>query len=64
MERILQHTIEGISLDTKSLAKIVQKLDHDSSRGLVASSDAKDADTLEIEDEACTIQPVGCTTTR
>lgn len=63
MERILQRTIEGISLDTKSLASMAEGLDTDSQSSAVAT-DPKEAEVLGIEDEACTMQPVGYTTTR
>lgn len=57
MERILKRTIEGIRLDTKSLAKLADALDAD-------ASDAKEVEGLVIDDEACTMEPVGDTVTR
>jgi hypothetical protein len=57
MERILKRTIEGIRLDTKSLAKMADALDAD-------ASDAKEVEGLVIDDEACTMEPVGDTVTR
>lgn len=57
MERILKRTIEGIRLDTKSLAKLADALDAD-------VSDAKEVEELVIDDEACTMDPVGDTVTR
>lgn len=57
MERILKRTIEGIRLDTKSLARLADALDAD-------ASDAKEVEGLAIEEEACTMDPVGDTTTR
>ncbi|KAJ6110258.1 hypothetical protein N7486_002493 [Penicillium sp. IBT 16267x] len=56
MERILKRTIEGIRLDTKSLAKLADALDAD-------ASDAKEVEGLVIDDEACTMDPVGDTVT-
>ncbi|KAJ5649849.1 uncharacterized protein N7484_003572 [Penicillium longicatenatum] len=56
MERILKRTIEGIRLDTKSLAKMADALDAD-------ASDAKEVEGLVIDDEACTMEPVGDTVT-
>lgn len=57
MERILKRTIEGIRLDTKSLARLADALDAD-------ASDAKEVEGLVIDDEACTMEPVGDTVTR
>ncbi|PYI03199.1 fungal-specific transcription factor [Aspergillus sclerotiicarbonarius CBS 121057] len=60
MEQILEHTVEGIALDTKSLARMASSL---------ATERASDSPrvpspaSLAIEDEACTIDPVGDTTT-
>ncbi|KAJ5536645.1 hypothetical protein N7513_009831 [Penicillium frequentans] len=56
MERILKRTIEGIRLDTKSLARLADALDAD-------ASDAKEVEGLVIDDEACTMEPVGDTVT-
>lgn len=64
MERILQRTMEGISLDTKSLSKIADRLEADHQSGSRASTGPRDLEGLEIDDEACTMQPVGDTTTR
>lgn len=64
MERILQHTIEGISLDTKGLATMAERLEADSQSGAVAQPSIEDHGALEIEDEACTMQPVGHIITR
>ena len=57
MERILKRTIEGIRLDTTSLAKMADALDAD-------ASDPKEIEGLVIDEEACTMDPVGDTTTR
>ncbi|KPM42531.1 hypothetical protein AK830_g4066 [Neonectria ditissima] len=52
MERILQHTMKGVSLDTESLSKIADKLDADQQSGDAASAGPRDLDGLEIDDEA------------
>jgi hypothetical protein len=64
MERILKRTIEGISFDTKSLEKLAEALDADYHDKGAISSDSKDVEGLGIDDEACTMEPVGDTTTR
>jgi hypothetical protein len=64
MERILKRTIEGISFDTKSLGKLAEALDADYHAKGAISSDPKDVEGLGIDDEACTMEPVGDTTTR
>jgi hypothetical protein len=64
MERILKRTIEGISFDTKSLGKLAEALDADYHDKGATSSDPKDVEGLGIDDEACTMEPVGDTTTR
>ncbi|KAJ5647391.1 hypothetical protein N7490_003763 [Penicillium lividum] len=56
MERILKRTIEGIRLDTKSLAQLADALDAD-------ASDVKEVEELVIDDEACTMDPVADTVT-
>ncbi|KAH7141628.1 fungal-specific transcription factor [Dactylonectria macrodidyma] len=63
MERILQHTMEGISLDTKNLSNIADRLEADHQSRNPASAGPRDLEGLEIDDEACTMQPVGDTTT-
>ncbi|KAH8672222.1 fungal-specific transcription factor [Ilyonectria robusta] len=63
MERILQRTMEGISLDTKNLANIADRLETDHQSRSRASAGPRDLEGLEIDDEACTMQPVGDTTT-
>ncbi|KAJ6025807.1 hypothetical protein N7444_013486 [Penicillium canescens] len=63
MERILKRTIEGISFDTKSLGKLAEALDADYHDKGAISSDPKDVEGLGIDDEACTMEPVGDTTT-
>lgn len=64
MERILKRTIEGIRLDTKSLAELADALDADSETGLVVRSDTQEVEGLVMDDEACTMDPVGDNTTR
>ncbi|RAK99576.1 Zn(II)2Cys6 transcription factor [Aspergillus ibericus CBS 121593] len=60
MEQILKHTVEGIALDTKSLARMANSLT------MERPSDSPKVPSpagLAIEDESCTIDPVGDTTT-
>lgn len=64
MERILKRTIEGIRLDTKSLAKLADALDADGDSARVVGSDAQEVEGLVMDDEACTMDPVGDNTTR
>lgn len=64
MEQILKHTMTGISLDTKNLASIAHRLEADYQSRKTASGDAKDSEALEVDDEVCTMQPVGDTVTR
>jgi hypothetical protein len=64
MERILKRTIEGIRLDTKSLAKLADALDADGDGVCVVPSDAQEVEELVMDDEACTMDPVGDNTTR
>ncbi|KAF4961004.1 hypothetical protein FSARC_10313 [Fusarium sarcochroum] len=59
----------GVSLDTQSLASIAERLEADHQSLDPASGGPRDLeglegnlDTLEIDDEACTMQPVGDTT--
>lgn len=63
MERILKRTIEGIRLDTKSLATMADAIDADGD-GACVGSDTKEVEGLVIDDEACTMDPVGDSTTR
>lgn len=63
MERILKCVVDGISLDTKSLAKLAESLEANGDTRRVAS-DPKDVEGLAVVDEACTMDPVGDTTTR
>ncbi|KAJ5301725.1 hypothetical protein N7508_006588 [Penicillium antarcticum] len=63
MERILKRTIEGISLDTKSLGKLADALDTDYHDKGAISSDPKDLESLGMDDETCTMDPVGDNTT-
>ncbi len=46
MERILKRTIEGVRLDTKSLAELADTLDADSETGLVVRSDTQEVEGL------------------
>ena len=64
MERILKQTIEGISLDTKNLARLAEALEADNGDGATVVLEPKDGEVLGIDDEACTMVPVGDTTTR
>ena len=64
MERILKRTIEGIRLDTKSLAELAVALDADSDTGRVVRSDTQEVEGLVMDDEPCTMDPVGDNTTR
>lgn len=64
MERILKRTIEGIRMDTNSLRRMAEALDADADDGNPAGSNVKDVEGLTIDDEACTMDPVGETTTR
>lgn len=64
MERILKRTIEGIRLDTKSLAELADALDADSETGRDVGSDTQEVAGLVMDDEACTMDPVGDNTTR
>ncbi|OKO96981.1 hypothetical protein PENSUB_10384 [Penicillium subrubescens] len=57
MERILKRTIEGIRLDTKSLAKLADALDVDGDSAGVVGSDAQEVEGLVMDDEACTMDP-------
>jgi hypothetical protein len=63
MERILKRTIDGISFDTKSLAKLADVLEADYHKSTI-SSDPNDVEGLRMDDEACTMEPVGDSTTR
>ncbi|KAJ5573996.1 uncharacterized protein N7459_008423 [Penicillium hispanicum] len=63
MERILKRTIEGIRMDTKSLGMIADALDADRDGGNPVGSNVKDVEGLTIDDESCTMDPVGETTT-
>lgn len=63
MEQILKAKIEGIALDTKSLAQLAEKLSRRRAQDGLDPLEPDEADCLEI-DEGCTIDPVGNTTTR
>ncbi|KAJ5767239.1 uncharacterized protein N7511_004855 [Penicillium nucicola] len=63
MERILKRVIEGISLDTKSLGKLADALDADYHDKGGNPSDPQDDEGLRMDDEACTMEPVGDNTT-
>ena len=54
----------GVSLDTKNLANIAHRLEADHQSQNPATDDPKDLEALEVDDEACTMQPVGDTITR
>jgi hypothetical protein len=61
----------GISLDTKNLSDIADRLEADHQSLNLASGGPRDLEglevnleALEIDDEACTMQPVGDTTAR
>ncbi|OJJ66414.1 hypothetical protein ASPBRDRAFT_59818 [Aspergillus brasiliensis CBS 101740] len=60
MEQILKHTIEDIALDTKSLARLANSLA--TSKGS-AQTEVTSPAGLALEEEDCTIDPVGDTTT-
>jgi hypothetical protein len=64
MERILIRTIEGVRLDTKSLARLADTLDADSRSVCGVTSDSQEVEGLVMDDEACTMEPVGDNTTR
>ena len=64
MERILKQTIEGIALDTKNLARLADALEADNGDRTTVIPEAKDGEAQHIDDEACTMVPVGDTTTR
>lgn len=64
MERILKRTFEGIELDTKSLAKLADSLDADRDDACAVGSDSQEVEELAMDDEACTMDPVGDNTTR
>ncbi|KAJ5332540.1 uncharacterized protein N7506_006323 [Penicillium brevicompactum] len=63
MERILKQTIEGIALDTKNLARLADALEADNGDRTTVIPEAKDGEAQHIDDEACTMVPVGDTTT-
>jgi hypothetical protein len=56
--------MEGISLDTNSLSKMADALSADRHAGRMVVAETDDVDSPSIDDEACTIDPVGDTTTR
>ncbi|KAG5810823.1 hypothetical protein H9Q71_005227 [Fusarium xylarioides] len=69
MERILRRTMPGISLDTENLSNIADRLEAEHQSLNPASDGPRDLEglgdnleALEIDDEACTMQPVGDTT--
>lgn len=71
MERILRHTMTGISLDTKNLSDVADRLEADHQSLNQASEGPRhleelevNLEALEIDEEACTMQPVGDTTAR
>ncbi|KAI1051252.1 hypothetical protein LB505_012513 [Fusarium chuoi] len=69
MERILRRTMPGVPLDTENLSNIADRLDAEHQSLNTASDGPRDLEglgdnleALEIDDEACTMQPVGDTT--
>ncbi|GES56810.1 fungal-specific transcription factor [Aspergillus terreus] len=63
MEQILKHKIEGIALDTQSLARLAEDLGRRRANDTVCGPEPDEADDgLEIQ-EGCTLDPVGNTTT-
>lgn len=65
MERILKRTIKGIRLDSKRLAKLADSLDADGDNASSIGSDAQEVEEgLEMDDEACTMDPKEDNTTR
>ncbi|KAH7201351.1 fungal-specific transcription factor [Fusarium oxysporum] len=69
MERILRRTMPGVPLDTENLSNIADRLDAEHQSLNPASDGPRDLEglgdnleALEIDDEACTMQPVGDTT--
>ncbi|BCS25217.1 Zn(II)2Cys6 transcription factor domain-containing protein [Aspergillus puulaauensis] len=58
LEKILQHKVNGISLDVDSLRRMARALDEDEHRKRAANQE--DEDPIE---EVCTIDPVEDTTT-
>lgn len=62
MEQILKQRVEGISLDTNSLAQMANSLSLED-KASPAVCDAVDVE-LAIEEESCTMDPVGDTITR
>ncbi|KAE8155145.1 fungal-specific transcription factor domain-containing protein [Aspergillus avenaceus] len=63
MERILKHKLDGVSLETDNLARIAESLTVDEGSANVTEQTSDELTNLSIEDEACTIDPVGDTTT-
>ncbi|KAJ5601839.1 hypothetical protein N7510_011373 [Penicillium lagena] len=63
MERILKHTMKGIKLDTESLGKLADALDADEETTPAVVSDPQHSEGLRLDDEACTMEPVGDSTT-
>lgn len=64
MEQILKHKIEGIALDTQSLARLAEDLSRRRANDTVPGPEPDEADDgVEIQ-EGCTLDPVGNTTTR
>ncbi|KAE8363812.1 fungal-specific transcription factor domain-containing protein [Aspergillus caelatus] len=63
MERILKHTIQGISLDTDNLSHMANALASNQEHPRELPMEPEGVDGLSIDDEACTIDPVEDTTT-
>lgn len=64
MERILRHTMQGISLDTDTLSQMANALASNQEHPREPPLGPEEVDGLPIDDEACTIDPVEDTTTR
>lgn len=64
MERILKHTVQGISLDTDNLSQMANALASNQERHRELPMEPGEVDGLSMDDEACTIDPVEDTTTR
>ncbi|RAQ76622.1 fungal specific transcription factor [Aspergillus flavus] len=63
MERILRHTMQGISLDTDTLSQMANALASNQEHPREPPLEPEEVDGLPIDDEACTIDPVEDTTT-
>ncbi|KAB8264696.1 fungal-specific transcription factor domain-containing protein [Aspergillus pseudonomiae] len=63
MERILRHTMHGISLDTDNLSQMANALASTKEHPRERPLEPEEEDGFSIDDEACTIDPVEDTTT-